>query len=211
MLRIDVDVDGDAPYEIPSGNPYADSTLCGNAGRNPDGSNCAEIFLSGVRNPWRWSFDRANGDLYIGDVGQGAREEVDVIPAGQQSGVINLGWNAMEGLICGPGDSTCNPSDFTLPVWDYPRDLGQSVTGGYVYRGSCYPDIQGWYFFGDFETRRIWTFVYTGAAVVTPDEATGIDPDGQINGLSSFGEDAFGELYVVSMNTGEVFHITAGP
>ncbi len=209
MLRIDVN--GAEPYTIPSDNPYATSTACGDAGRQETGE-CAEIFLSGVRNPWRWSFDRDNGDLYIGDVGQGRWEEVDVLPAGQQS-AANLGWRIMEGNECFQA-ATCDDSGLTRPVAVYQNpggETGAAVVGGYVYRGSCYPDIEGWYFYGDFPTHRMWTFAYAGAATEEREVTTEIDPDGVVSGLSSFGEDASGELYVVSMQNGSVFHITAGP
>ncbi len=207
ILRIDVDVepDQDPAYSIPTDNPYAASMN----GERP------EIFISGVRNPWRWSFDRETFDLYIGDVGQGAWEEVDVLPAGQQAGV-NLGWRIMEGEDCyPPGTSGCNETGLTLPVDVYanpPGDEARAVTGGYVYRGSCFPDLVGTYFYGDYVTAQVWTFRYTGGPVDSVEVTGDLDPDGTIlNGLSSFGEDATGELYAVSLGTGEVFHIVAGP
>jgi glucose/arabinose dehydrogenase len=196
-------VDESVPYAIPPGNPYA----------KPTKGEQREIFISGVRNPWRWSFDRANGDLYIGDVGQFDWEEIDVLPAGQQAGV-NLGWNEMEGLECFPaGTSDCTPASFTLPVDVYPIPAsGAAVVGGYVYRGTCFPDLQGWYFYGDYLSEQIWKFRFADGQATEKAEVTGdIDPDGAVEGLSSFGQDASGELYVVSLVSGEVFRIVAGP
>jgi glucose/arabinose dehydrogenase len=205
MLRIDVKLDAERPpfYQVPGDNPYAYSK----------GPERKEIFISGVRNPWRWSFDRQTYDLYIGDVGQGQWEEVDVLPKGQQSGV-NLGWRVMEGMVCFGGVS-CNPADFTLPVTVYANPgggTGAAIVGGYVYRGGCFPDLQGWYFYGDYPSARIWKFRYDGGQATEEAEVTAdIDPQGQLSGLSSFGQDATGELYVISMRSGEIFHITAGP
>ena len=197
MLRIDVDGGGGGePYGIPDDNPYA-----GAAGENPPQE---EIWLSGLRNPWRWSFDRQTGEMYIADVGQGDEEEVDVIPAGQ--GGLNMGWPLMEGTICRVGDC----SAFTAPVAVYDNpDLGRSITGGYVYRGGCAPDLDGWYFYGDWSSERIWKFVYQGGEATELEEVTGeLDPGGVIDGLASFGQDSFGEVYVVSLNAGEIYRIT---
>jgi glucose/arabinose dehydrogenase len=192
MLRLDVD--GGNPYAIPPDNPYV-----GAGGENPPRE---EIWLSGLRNPWRWSFDRRTGDLYIADVGQGALEEVNVIPAGQSG--LNLGWKLMEGTNCNQADC----SAFTPPVHVYGRNLGVSITGGYVYRGTCAPDLDGRYFFGDWASERIWTFVYQGGEATAVQEVTSaLDPGGVIDGLSSFGQDATGELYVVSLYGGEVYRI----
>jgi len=203
ILRIDVDAT-DKPYAIPPTNPYAGS------GGNP----LEEIFISGVRNPWRWSFDRETGDLYIGDVGQGQWEEVDVLPAGKQAG-LNLGWNRMEGSHCFPPDpdDACDRTGLTLPVAEYanPGD-GAAVIGGYVYRGACNPDIRGWYFYGDYNKEHIFKFIYAGGqATEQADVTDDIDPKSAIDGLSSFGEDAAGEVYVVSLNSGEIYRIVAGP
>jgi glucose/arabinose dehydrogenase len=206
ILRIDIDVDEPPYYAIPPDNPYA----------KPKSGERPEIFISGVRNPWRWSFDRTTGDLYIGDVGQGAWEEVDVLTPEQQSGA-NLGWRQMEGMVCfPPGSDSCDPKDFTLPVAVYPNPgegIGAAVVGGYVYRGDCFPDIQGWYFYGDYLTEQVWKLVFdrTGGTPPPEEVTSDIDPDGVLNGLSSFGQDAFGEVYAVSLRTGEIYRIVAGP
>jgi glucose/arabinose dehydrogenase len=202
ILRIDVN-STDAPYAIPRDNPYAGS----------GGTPLREIFISGVRNPWRWSFDRDTGDLYIGDVGQGAWEEIDVLPFGQQAGK-NLGWRIMEGDRCFPPEvKECNRTGLTLPVAVYPNPgNAAAVVGGYVYRGACFPDIRGWYFYGDYVTNRVFKFVFErGAAVDKADISKDIDPDGLLEGLASFGEDAHGEVYAVSLGSGIIYRIVAGP
>ncbi len=203
ILRIDVNPT-DVPYAIPPDNPYV--------GARGDPAPREEIFISGVRNPWRWSFDRDNGDMYIGDVGQGTWEEVDVLPADQQSGV-NLGWNTMEGNECfPPSKKDCNRDGLVLPVDVYENKGGAAIIGGYVYRGACFPDIQGWYFYGDYNGENVTKFVFAdGTATEKADVTKDIDPDSVIDGLSSFGEDAYGELYVVSLRGGAIYRIVAGP
>ena len=198
MLRLDVS-STDEPYRIPADNPYV--------GKKGDPTPRGEIYISGLRNPWRWSFDRENGDMYLADVGQNSQEEVNVLPVGQQSGA-NLGWSAMEGMNC--RQAPCDA--FNAPEATYQNDGGEAVVGGYVYRGTCFPDIQGWYFYGDYGSERVFKFVYAGGAASEQQEVTkDIDPDSVLDGLSSFGQDAVGELYAVSLRTGEVFHIVAGP
>jgi glucose/arabinose dehydrogenase len=180
MLRIDVNTG--SPYGIPSDNPYVGMT-----GRD-------EIWALGLRNPWRWSFDRSTGDLYIGDVGQGAREEIDVMASTTPG--VNYGWDVREGTICHEPTSGCPTAGLTDPLHDYSHTGGRcSVTGGYVYRGSCFPDIAGWYFFADYCTGEIWATQYDGSALSTP---TLITSSG--GNVSSFGQDATGELYVVDLN-----------
>ena len=195
MLRIDVD--NGSPYSIPDDNPFV----------GDGGGVKEEIFMMGLRNPWRWSFDRQTGDMYIGDVGQGAWEEVDVVPVADQNGA-NLGWDEVEGMVCfndqePVADPDCTLANYTAPVTVYenpPGDDSRSITGGYVYRGSCYPDLVGTYFYGDYVTDQVWTFKYSGGDATAQQEVTGdLDPDGVIDGLSSFGQDAYGELYVVSL------------
>nr|PZN27772.1 MAG: glucose dehydrogenase [Chloroflexota bacterium] len=188
LLRIDVD--GGEPYGIPPDNPGA-------AG----GELRPEIWALGLRNPWRFSFDRATGDLYIADVGQNAIEEINFTPAGTPGGV-NYGWNRLEGSRCFRSPS-CDPAAFTGPVDEYGHDLGQSVTGGYVYRGASFPALQGVYFFGDFTSGRIWGLRQTGGAW---ERAELLDTDVYI---SSFGEDEAGELYLTSMYDGTVYQIVA--
>ncbi len=144
MLRIDIDAG--TPYAIPAGNPFA-----GGGGRK-------EIFASGVRNPWRFSFDRGTGDLYIGDVGQGAVEEIDFLPKGQGAGA-NFGWRVVEGDECtnyGGAGLPCNSAAFTAPVLTYDHDKGCSVTGGVVYRGRKVPVLQGRYLYSDYCSGTLW-------------------------------------------------------
>jgi glucose/arabinose dehydrogenase len=201
MLRIDVD--GGTPYDIPADNPHVGA----------GGGVREEIWLSGLRNPWRWSFDRVTGEMYVGDVGQSTREEIDLIPAGQ--GGLNLGWNVMEGDVC-YSDPDCVDTGFHAPLLTYANEVGppcHAVVGGYVYRGSCYPDLQGRYFFADFCTENVFEVevvdgqVVSGPTDVRPD----LDPDQILRGIASFGEDALGELYVVSRQDGLVFRIAAQP
>jgi len=152
----------------------------------PDG--CPEIFASGFRNPWRWSFDRQTGALWVGDVGQGAREEVDRVVRGG-----NYGWRCFEGSIPLPAGLPCGAEPNLLPpVADYGRGQGNSITGGYVYRGSAIPSLAGRYVFGDFGSSRLWDIASNTAPTL---QVTG----GQVSGLSisSFGEGENAELYVV--------------
>ncbi|HLO36186.1 MAG TPA: PQQ-dependent sugar dehydrogenase, partial [Candidatus Deferrimicrobium sp.] len=146
ILRIDVDgTTADAPYRIPADNPYA----VGAGGRRP------EIWLTGLRNPWRIAIDRATGDLWIGDVGQNAWEEVDVQRAGAPGGT-NFGWNRMEGSHCYQPAEGCEDASLSQPVTDYGHDLGCTVIGGGVYRGSAQAALVGGYVFGDYCSGRIW-------------------------------------------------------
>ncbi len=190
MLRIDVE-GGATPYAIPPGNPFA-----GNAGSR------GEIWAMGLRNPWRFSFDRGTGDLYIGDVGQGSFEEVDFQPASSAGGE-NYGWNVVEGNSC-YGGTACNPSDFVPPVAVYDHSAGKcSVTGGTVYRGNAFPGMQGIYFYGDFCTGEIFGLTRDGSAWET---ALLLDAPFSI---SSFGEDETGNLYAANYGGGSVHEIVA--
>jgi len=190
VMRLDVDhPSGDVPYSAPSDNPFV-----GKAGRD-------EIWLMGVRNPWRNSFDRATGDLWIGDVGQGAWEEIDVARAGV--GGLNLGWNRMEGNHCYPPGSDCSTDGLTPPVTEYGHDLGCTVVGGYVYRGSKYPVLQGVYLFADYCSGRIFAIDPR-----TDDFREPVEVGNGGNGISSFGEDTSGELYVTQLN-GDVSRVVA--
>ncbi len=186
MLRIDVNTQSDAPYGIPPDNPFIKTP-----GAAP------EIWAYGLRNPWRFSFDRASGLLYAGDVGQGAREEIAVIRRGE-----NHGWRQMEGMICTPGiRKDCDPRGMTPPILDYPRSTGTTVIGGYVYRGMAIPALVGHYVYGDFGNGKIWALRYDGTAVRERRLllATG-------RNISAFGEDEAGELYVVDYD-GEILKI----
>lgn len=175
ILRIDVD--GEAPYEVPPNNPFIS-----NSEFRP------EIYAWGLRNPWRWNFDPQNGNLWVADVGQGEYEEVNIISAGN-----NLGWPIMEGNHCFRANS-CDMSGLTLPVAEYNHDNGNcSITGGFVYRGSAIPSLQGSYIYGDYCTgslRRTW-----------PNNNTWESEELDVLGLNivSFGSDADGELYVLRM------------
>ena len=191
MLR--VDIDGGTPYAIPSTNPYASHQTFRR-----------EIWSYGLRNPWRFSFDRLTGDLYIADVGQNAREEIDVQQASSVGGE-NYGWNIMEGSICFSPSSGCNQSGLTLPVLDYNHSQGCSVTGGYVYRGAAIPAIQGQYFYADFCQGWVRSFEYQNGQAVAQTDWPSLTPGGTI---SSFGEDANGELYVV-VHSGSVYRIVS--
>jgi glucose/arabinose dehydrogenase len=185
VLRLDVD--GAAPYAAP-GNPYN--------GTNGD----LRVWATGLRNPWRFSFDRLTGDLYIGDVGEGAWEEIDVVTS--DPGGLNYGWPVMEGNHCFGGGS-CNTAGLTLPLIEYPHPDGISVTGGYVYRGTAMPALHGTYFYGDL-SGFIRSFRLVGNTATDPRDWTGVV--GSVGALASFGEDGAGELYVVSLN-GTVYKI----
>jgi glucose/arabinose dehydrogenase len=190
MLRIDVD-SGD-PYGIPPDNPFVGS---------PDAR--PEIWAIGLRNPWRYAFDRATGDLFIADVGQNAWEEVHVQRAGSRGGE-NYGWPRMEGKHCYPADSRCETSGLVLPVAEYSRDLGISVTGGHVYRGSASPSLTGLYFFADYGSGRVWSLDEP-----SPDTWRMVELADTSIQISSFGEDEAGELYVAGLGDGRIYRITA--
>jgi glucose/arabinose dehydrogenase len=183
ILRIDVN--GAAPYAIPATNPFRSTP-----GARP------EIWAYGLRNPWRFSFDRQFGDLFIADVGQGTREEVDFQPAASAGGE-NYGWRLMEGTACFPiSSSGCNDGTLTLPILEYDHSLGCSITGGYRYRGGRFPQLFGRYFYGDYCSGRIWNGIQSGQ---TWSSTQLIDTALQI---TSFGEDEGGELYVVHYGSG---------
>jgi glucose/arabinose dehydrogenase len=162
---------------------------------NLAGAGYPHIWDYGIRNPWRFSFDRMTGDLYIGDVGQGAWEEVDVEPKG--SGGHNYGWNEAEGNHCYGG--SCTLGDFVGAVDEYAHANNDNcVVGGYVYRGTRIPSLQGWYLHADNGSNRIRAFVWDGAGACRPftlSDRDSISVDGDI---TSFGEDAAGEIYVVT-------------
>jgi glucose/arabinose dehydrogenase len=192
ILRIDVDgTSGDRQYAIPSDNPYAD----GADNRAP------EIWLSGMRNPWRMSVDRATGDLWIGDVGQGEWEEIDVQRAGARGGT-NFGWNRMEGNHC--YRAGCDDPAWTRPVTEYGHDEGCTVIGGHVYRGSAQTALAGGYVFADYCTGRMWAIDPTTDAFREP---TIVGEGGA--GISSFGEDEAGELYATNISGGRVLRVVA--
>ena len=189
ILRIDVNAhSGSLNYSIPPSNPFAGNTS----------GFREEIFAYGLRNPFRMSFDSSTGRLWAGDVGQGAREEIDIISSGG-----NYGWNRMEGKQCYPPGSSCSRTGLTLPVVDYGREVGTSVIGGFVYRGSSVPSLVGTYVYADFVSGRIFGLIYDGSSVSNKTFLeTGLL-------LSSFGQDANRELYVLSYGQGKIYKIAA--
>lgn len=192
LLRLDVD--SGSPYAIPADNPYV-----GGAGRD-------EIWAIGLRNPWRFSFDRATGDLYIGDVGQNAWEEIDVQPAGTPGG-LNFGWRCKEGTHTYPGgDNNNSCTGLTDPIAEYPHNSsgGYSVTGGFVYRGNEFPALWGRYFYADYVVGRIWSLTKTDSGWSTP--ALEIANTGF--NISAFGEDEQGELYLADYSSGTIRRLT---
>ena len=188
LLRIDPNPSGGQPYTIPPDNPYA------------DGGGRGELWAYGLRNPWRFTFDRATDDLWIGDVGQGAIEEIDRIPFDRAAGA-NFGWNVFEGT---QRFSDGRAPNAVPPIFEYPHDGRCSVTGGYVYRGDDVPDLRGSYIFGDYCDGVVRALTADGSTV-TVDRSL----DVTVPALVSFGEDGDGELYALSLE-GTVFRITAG-
>lgn len=199
LLRINVR--GVPTYTIPATNPFTQT-----AGYRP------EIWALGLRNPWRFSFDRANGDLFLGDVGQNCWEEIDYQP-GSSAGGQNYGWRQMEGLrpfnVSNFDDclqAPITPAGLTLPVAVYDRSLGTAVSGGYVYRGQQYPQLSGVYFYADYSFGNIWSLEQLSPGVWSSD----LKLNAGFN-VSSFGEDQSGELYVTGRNTGQVYQIISAP
>ena len=188
MLRIDVNQGN--PYTVPASNPFYNST-----------TTLGEIWALGLRNPWKFSFDRLTGDLWIADVGQNELEEIDLQPTSSQGGE-NYGWRCYEGNK--PfNNSGCDPqSTLTLPVYTYPHGDECSVTGGFVYRGTKLSPYYGYYFFADYCSDRIWTLHKVGSNWVKEDfgRFTG-------NNFTTFGEDAQGELYIAGMKSGTIFKV----
>ncbi len=176
----------------------------GPAGAEPT----ARMVALGLRNPWRYAFDRATGDLWIADVGQNKFEEVHVLPAAAVTAAAptNFGWNDMEGLNCFRAP-TCDQRKLTPPVVEYDHDDGCSITGGYVYRGTRVPALVGRYLYADFCTAMIRSLAWNGPGKDVSDVwdwRAALDPEERLANLSSFGEDAAGELYLLSLN-GDVY------
>jgi glucose/arabinose dehydrogenase len=189
ILRIDVD--SAAPYAIPASNPF----------RSTAGAR-GEIWSFGLRNPFRFSFDRETGDLYIADVGQDRREEIDFAPSSSAGGE-NYGWNRTEGTLCF-GATDCDRSGITFPIAEYGHDGGAcSVIGGYVYRGSAIPGLRGHYFYGDFCAGFVKSLRVDGGTATDQRDWPQLAPGGQI---TSFGQDAAGEVYVLTAG-GSVFRV----
>ena len=182
ILRIDASsIDSQGTYTVPATNPFVDR----------DGGVRKEIWAYGLRNPWRFSFDRETGDLWAADVGQNRFEEVDIIGPG-----LNYGWNVMEGAHCFSPQSRCDRTGLELPIAEYGHSEGCSITGGYVYRGSRLPMLSGAYVYGDFCSGKIWGLRYDGSRVTEHLEL--VDSD---LGISSFGEDKSGELYIIAFGS----------
>lgn len=191
ILRVDVRGSIEPPYSIPPDNPFADGV-----GGRP------EVWHWGLRNPWRFSFDRDAGWMFIGDVGQNRWEEIDAVRVG--TGGHNFGWSTMEGSECFQG--ACEADGLTLPVAVYGHDDGCSVTGGFVYSGHEIPALRGRYVYGDYCGGWIRTFRLTDLGVATDPQELAVESPGRI---TSFGVDAGGELYVV-VESGTVFRIEPG-
>ena len=193
ILRIDVDSPFAAgkQYAVPADNPFAPP------------AGLPEIWAYGLRNPWRFSFDNATGTLFAGDVGQDRFEEVDIITSGG-----NFGWNEMEASHCYPSGSSCSTAGLTLPIMEYPHDAsgGEAIIGGFVYRGSAIAGLAGDYVFGDLSSGHIWAGVqdssgnWTQTLVLTHNLT-----------VSSFGQDATGELYLLDYGNGAVLRLRATP
>lgn len=197
ILRLDVD--GGVPYAIPPTNPFVG--VPGALG---------EIFAYGMRNPWRFSIDPATGNMFIGDVGQEQREELDFIAAGTSG--QNFGWRSIEGDVCTnqPG-CDCDPTHSAAPFHVYTHATGgASITGGFVYRGCAMPELRGTYFFADYVRAQIWSLRYDGTTLTgLADRTAELDPAGSldIKKVASFGLDAHGELLVLDYSDGELFRV----
>jgi len=188
-----IDVHGVPGYTIPANNPYSSPAR-------------RELWDIGLRNPWRFSFDRGSGDLYIGDVGQDQHEEIDVSPAASGGGRgLNYGWNIMEAGECYPPGSGCSSTGLTPPVLEYDHGEGCAVIGGYVYRGTSLPGMLGTYFYGDNCAHWVRSFRFSGGVANEKTEWPSLDPGSSI---TSFGEDAKGEIYVLT-GAGGVYKIVA--
>lgn len=166
-------------------------------------ASAPRILALGLRNPWRYTFDRKTGDLWIADVGQDAFEEIDVMTPAMRAAAapVNFGWNPTEGLHCYPTGAACDLAQYAMPVVEYDHDDGCSVTGGFVYRGHALPALDGIYFYADYCTAMIRSVRWDGTTVSDIwDWRAALDPKEQLADLSSFGEDAAGELYLLSLD-----------
>jgi len=182
ILRIDVDsVTATLNYGIPIDNPFADDTL----------GYRDEIYAYGLRNPWRFSFDSSTNTCWISDVGQYLYEEIDILEYGG-----NYGWNIMEGFNCYNPPSECDTTGLILPIYTYDHNIGESITGGFVYRGTLVPDIYGKYIFADFEYGDVWSLEFDG------DNAPEVSTLGDLGpySVTSFGVDQHNELYICSFD-----------
>lgn len=193
MLRIDVDASDAGEYGIPSGNMESPAL--------------PEIFHYGLRNPWRFSFDGCRGDLYLADVGQNDWEELNIVPHGAAQ--LNFGWKVCEGLHLRGSGAACDHDEFFAPALDYGRGVGQSITGGYVYRGSLVPGLRGTYFYADYTSQAIFAVQWENGEVSNSRDVTE-ELDTSDGGITSFGQDYDGEVYVVRRN-GLIQRIEAAP
>ncbi|MDX1530796.1 MAG: PQQ-dependent sugar dehydrogenase [Rhodothermales bacterium] len=201
ILRLDVDGGGSAPdpgceaipeatvtvaaYTVPADNPFVDGP----------GGACDAVYAYGLRNPWRMSFDRQTGQLWVGDVGQNQWEEVDLVTIGG-----NYGWNVEEAASCYDPPTNCNDEGLIDPVWFYSHSVGNSITGGFVYRGSAVPELAGRYVYADYGQGKVWALTVSGAS----------EPENELlfdtaYAISSFGEDAAGELYFTDLSGGKLY------
>jgi glucose/arabinose dehydrogenase len=190
ILRLDVD-DGN-PYGIPQDNPFA-----GEDGARP------EIWALGLRNPWRFSFDRDTGKLWVADVGQDVLEEINRV-SGDAAG-LNYGWDEMEGTACYEPPDGCEREGMVLPVTQYSHDFGCSVTGGYVYRGRAEPTLRGAYLFADYCSGTIWAVPHDAERDARPIEMLSTEM-----AISSFGESSDGELYLSDLEGGRILKVVDG-
>ena len=190
-----LNVDGAMPYTIPSDNRFPNNPFCVQ-GFGSD--NCPEIYAWGFRNPWRFSFDSQTGELWVGDVGQNLWEEIDRVERG-----LNYGWNEREGAHCFAATCLTNNED---PITEYDHSVGNSITGGFVYRGAANPNLQGYYVFGDFGSGRIWAILATAPQGTVPEQI-----DQTSLGISSFAQGEDGELYALDYFGGGIYQIIAAP
>jgi len=187
IIRIDVDSESDGRnYGIPPDNPFVGNTS----------GYREEIFAYGLRNPWRFSFDAETGELWTGDVGQNLYEEIDIVVSG-----ANYGWDEMEGMHCFEPPENCDQSGLRFPIFEYGRDAGSSITGGFVYRGEALPDLFGKYIYADYITGRIWALTYNNGLVEDNIELF----DFEESMITSFGVDRHNELYFCSFD-GKIYH-----
>ncbi|MGE0357591.1 MAG: PQQ-dependent sugar dehydrogenase [Burkholderiales bacterium] len=200
LLRIAPDLAGG--YAIPPGNPFAAGSCAAGL--------CPEVYHYGLRNPWKFSFDRQTGDLYIGDVGQGSWEEIDFLPLGAPGGA-NFGWGVFEANACfndnyfGAPGACAGLAGHTRPILWYDRDAGTTVSGGFVYRGTRSAPLRGYYIYGDFGSRRVWAARRdaTGAWV----SEVLLPPPAAVSAISSFAEDESGEIHIVDYGNGKLWRI----
>jgi glucose/arabinose dehydrogenase len=199
MLRINVNVKTPPYYSIPPDNPFINDT-----------SKLPEIWALGLRNAWRWSFDKPNGDMWIADVGQDSIEEVDYRTTAQGLLGSNFGWDCYEGTEFFRKADCNNQNSYVFPIFEYHHDIpngGECIIGGYVYRGSAYPSLQGYYICADFISANLWKIIPNGSGGWNVYEQLTKVP----KKITSFGEDEDGELYAVSNGTNTLYKLQATP